>query len=60
MDCHEIRKIRFNLGMSARVFAIEVGLTGRWGDRTVRKWEDGEVSPKPIYVDNINMLAARN
>lgn len=49
MTGKQLKSIRNKLGLSARGLAIQVGLNERWGDRTVRRWEQGR-HPVPDHV----------
>ena len=51
MSPDQVIAVRYSTGLSARLFAIKVGLKGVHAARTIRKWESGESSPKPKYVD---------
>lgn len=45
----QIREKRTRLGLTQREFADALGL-GRYGDRTLRRWENGETSPSPLEL----------
>jgi DNA (cytosine-5)-methyltransferase 1 len=47
MKCHEIKQKRERLGLTQKEFADALGL-GKNGDRTLRRWENGESEPSPI------------
>ena len=51
MNPDQVRAVRYSTGLSARLFAIKVGLKGACADRTIRKWESGESSPRPKYAE---------
>ena len=44
-----IRLARKQAGMTQKELADAVGL-GKFGDRTIRRWEKGESDPKPLEV----------
>ena len=46
---HEIREKRERLGLTQREFADALGL-GKHGDRTIRRWENGETSPSTLEL----------
>lgn len=50
MTPKELRATRKRLDLSAREFAEAIGLTSKWADRTVRKWESGR-HPIPHWVE---------
>ena len=47
-----IREKRERLHMTQKELADAVGL-GKFGDRTIRRWEKGESDPKPLEVKAI-------
>lgn len=53
----EVKKKRVSLGLSQKEFADALGM-GRNGDRTLRRWENGETSPSPIEYNAIMNFAA--
>ena len=50
MTPNELKNCRKRLGMSCRQFAVAIGMTSQWADRTVRKWESGK-HPIPHWVE---------
>lgn len=50
MTAKEFRKHRLALGLSTRAMAEKLRL-GRWGERTVRRWEAGDFPvPGPVAL----------
>ena len=43
----DIKEKRLGLGLSQKDFSDALGL-GKFGDRTLRRWENGESSPSPL------------
>lgn len=52
----EIKMKRASMGLSQKDFADALGL-GKFGDRTLRRWENGETSPSPIVYKSILAFA---
>ena len=42
MTPKQLKSARKKLGLSARGLARELGMTGMWDDRSVRRWESGQ------------------
>lgn len=55
----EIRALRLKLKLSAKAFGHAVGLTGKHADRTVRRWECGDMIPSGPARKNIKQLEDR-
>ncbi|WP_052035819.1 DNA (cytosine-5-)-methyltransferase [Tumebacillus flagellatus] len=52
-EIHEyIREKRMKLGLTQKEFADALGL-GKYGDRTLRRWENGESKPSKLEVQSI-------
>ncbi|MEK9200335.1 helix-turn-helix domain-containing protein, partial [Ureibacillus sp. FSL E2-3493] len=47
MKAEEIKEKRIRLGLTQKEFADALGL-GRNGDRTLRRWENGESEVSPL------------
>lgn len=58
MDGKELKSKRESLGLTQKDFADALGL-GRNGDRTLRRWENGEHSPSPLEYNEIMNFANR-
>ena len=52
MGALKIKEKRQRLGVTQKEFADALGL-GRFGDRTIRRWENGESSPSAIELNAI-------
>lgn len=51
MTGKQLKAARKRLGLSARGLADALEMPGRWADRTVRRWESGELDvPGPVVV----------
>jgi DNA (cytosine-5)-methyltransferase 1 len=48
----EIKQKRIDLGLTQKDFADALGL-GKFGDRTLRRWENGESSPSKLEYNSI-------
>ena len=48
----DIKEKRQRLGLSQKDFSDALGL-GKFGDRTLRRWENGESSPSPLVYKAI-------
>ena len=57
MSASAIKAKRLSLGLTQKDFADALGL-GKNGDRTLRRWENGESSPSQIELNSINDFAA--
>ena len=53
----DIKEKRLGLGLSQKDFSDALGL-GKFGDRTLRRWENGESSPSPLVYRAIMSFAA--
>lgn len=53
----DIKEKRQRLGLSQKDFSDALGL-GKFGDRTLRRWENGESSPSPLVYKAIMSFAA--
>lgn len=53
----DIKEKRQSLGLSQKDFSDALGL-GKFGDRTLRRWENGESSPSPLVYKAIMSFAA--
>lgn len=53
----DIKEKRQCLGLSQKDFSDALGL-GKFGDRTLRRWENGESSPSPLVYKAIMSFAA--
>ena len=53
----DIKEKRLGLGLSQKDFSDALGL-GEFGDRTLRRWENGESSPSPLVYRAIMSFAA--
>lgn len=53
----DIKDKRTSLGLTQKDFADALGL-GRFGDRTLRRWENGESSPSPLVYRAIMSFAS--
>lgn len=53
----DIKEKRQSLGLSQKEFSDALGL-GKFGDRTLRRWENGESSPSPLVYKAIMSFAA--
>lgn len=51
----DIKEKRLGLGLSQKDFSDALGL-GKFGDRTLRRWENGESSPSPLVYRAIPIL----
>lgn len=51
-DGQKIKEKRIRLGMTQKELADAVGL-GKYGDRTIRRWESGESKPNKLEVKRI-------
>lgn len=49
MDCTKIKEKRLSLGLTQKEFSDALGL-GRNGERTLRRWENGETCPSSIEL----------
>jgi len=58
MTPNEIKETRLHLGMSFRQFANALELQGRDAARTVRRYENGELSPSEVTQAKIKCLVA--
>lgn len=57
MKCNEIiKQKRVQLGLSQKDFADALGL-GKYGDRTLRRWESGETAPSALELQMIKQFA---
>lgn len=52
----EVKKKRISLGLSQKAFADALGM-GRNGDRTLRRWENGETTPSQLEYNSIMNFA---
>lgn len=52
----EIKEKRQRLGLTQKEFADALGM-GKFGDRTLRRWENGETSPSSLEIDRIRSFA---
>lgn len=48
----EIKQKRERLGLTQKEFADALGL-GKYGDRTLRRWENGESTPSVLELASI-------
>lgn len=53
----QIKLKRMDLGLTQKEFADALGL-GKFGDRTLRRWENGETIPNPLEIKAIENFAA--
>ena len=53
----QIKEKRVNLGLTQKEFADALGLD-KYGDRTLRRWENGETTPSPIILNTIINFAS--
>ena len=51
-----IKSKRQNLGLTQKEFADALGM-GKFGDRTLRRWENGETNPSKLELDRIISFA---
>ena len=58
MDNNIIKQKRIDLGLTQKDFADALGL-GRNGDRTLRRWENGESSPSKLEYASIMNFASK-
>lgn len=58
MDCKEIKSKRTTLGLTQKEFSDALGL-GRNGERTLRRWENGETCPSPIELHYLMNFAEK-
>lgn len=57
MDCaSSIREKRLGLGLTQKDFADALGL-GKFGDRTLRRWENGETQPSGLELKTLLSFA---
>ena len=54
--CEAIKAKRKNLGLTQKDFADALGM-GRNGDRTLRRWENGESTPSVLEYKTIIQFA---
>ena len=57
MTAHEFKDARNSLGLSQAELASILGM-GKHGDRTIRRWENGERQPNPIACRALEWIAA--
>lgn len=51
MTPKQLKSARKKLGLSARGLARALEMDGQWADRTIRRWESGELPvPGPVAV----------
>lgn len=55
-DAEFIKQKRIELGLTQKDFADALGM-GRFGDRTLRRWENGESSPSALELKSIKDFA---
>lgn len=56
--CEIIKEKRINLGLTQKDFADALGM-GKYGDRTLRRWENGESSPSKMELNTIMKFAEK-
>ena len=56
--CEEIKAKRKQLGLTQKDFADALGM-GKNGDRTLRRWENGESTPSTLEFNSIMRFAER-
>ena len=60
MTGDEIRRLRVNLKLTARDFALMVGLKGVHGARKVRRWEFGDANPNKKSLEIMKEMAGKS
>ncbi|WP_099353147.1 DNA (cytosine-5-)-methyltransferase [Fredinandcohnia onubensis] len=53
MEIEEIKKKRERLGLTQKEFADALGILGKYGDRNLRRWENGEHKPSSLELKAI-------